>query len=183
MIMGSKYVHKCKTCNISHHHPIGFSPSDRMAFLLAHSNRIGCGLHPIGWTLSENYSFVFLCCFTLHALSFFVAWLYPLELDISLINMCRKLVFIKSFCPCIVSFFSWNSPNVYDHFISSYFNHFYLLLAIFACINTFPQLSNKYIQIWPISLWKTNNNATKNMLTLSVIKSPTLELCSPSSKS
>ena len=163
-----------------------WASSDRMVVFWScpTESDTGC-IRSVGCCL-KYFLLSFLCRFTLHALSFFVAWLYSLKLDISLINISRKLVFIKFFCPCIVSFFLYLLETLQMCMITSFLHHlisFTCFLAIFACINTFPWLSNKYIQIWPISLWKTNNNATKNMLTLSVTKSPTLELCSPSSKS
>ena len=105
------------------HHPIGWS-------IFWHvSSRIGCELQPIGWNLSEHVSMSFLRRFTLHALFFFVAWLCPLELDISLIISCRKLVFIKSFCPCNVSFFL-DLLETLQKCMSTSFLH---LLIIFTC--------------------------------------------------
>ena len=129
MIMGSKFVHKCKTCNSSHLHPIGFSPSDRMALLENTPTESDAGSIRSVEHCLETILLSFLCRFTLHALSFFVAWLYSLELDISLINMCRRLVFIKSFCPCVVSFFLDLLETLQMCMITSFLH----LLIIFTC--------------------------------------------------
>ena len=174
-----------KTCNCRTIHPIGSITIQSVVISWPDPTDPDAGnIRSVGWCL-EVFSWLFFVVLRCMRCSFFMARLYSLELDISLINLRRNLVFIKSFCACAVSFIFDlpNSSNVHDHFISSSFHLFSLSLAIFACINTFPWLSNNYIQIWPNSIHKTNNNATKNMLTLSVIKSPTLEFCSPSSKS
>ena len=123
MIMGSKYVHKCKTGNSSHLHPIGWS----FFWHTPTESDVGC-IRLVGHCL-KIILLSFLCRFTLHALSLFVAWLYLLELYISLINMCRKLVFIKSFCPCVVSFFLDLLETLQMCMITS-FLHF---LIIFIC--------------------------------------------------
>ena len=96
--INAKLVTSVTTNRSVSRHPIGWS-------FWHTSSRSGCGLQPIGWISSDHDFMSFLRRFTLHAIFFFVAWLCPLELDISLIISCSKLVFIKSFCPCNVSFF------------------------------------------------------------------------------
>ena len=108
-------------------------PSDRMVNRWPDPIRSGCGLHPIGWMMLGSIFLTFLRRFTLHALFFLMARLYSLELDISLINLCRNLVFIKSFCACAVSFFL-NLPKLFQRAWSLHFFIFSSLFPVFGYI-------------------------------------------------
>ena len=109
------------------------SPSDRMVITLPDptGSDAGC-IRSVGECL-EDFSSLFLRRFTLHALSFFVAWLYSLELHISLINMCRNLAFIKSFCAYTVSFFL-DLPKLFQRAWSLHFFIFSSLFLVFGYI-------------------------------------------------
>ena len=132
-------------------------PTDRLV-LQVNSNRISCGLQPIDWIEPVCNFWLFLYYSSSHAFSSTLVLIPFIELDIILTYERRNLESIKSLSPCVIlhSIPSRKSPIVHLHFISSSFHHFFLFLATFACTNTFPWLSNKYVQIWPNMMHKTH---------------------------
>lgn len=109
------------------------SPSDRMVTSWPDPTDPDAGsIRSVGWCL-EEFSWLFFVVLRCMRCSFFMARLYSLELDISLINLRRNLVFIKSFCACAVSFFL-DLPKLFQRAWSLHFFIFSSLFPVFGYI-------------------------------------------------